>query len=98
MTVPPIGYYEKRWGNKMTASGLPDMHIVVKGHSLEFELKAPNGRASELQKHMIEQINESGGKGFVMYEHLKDFPIDHFPYYCDFYSFKDLVRVYANIT
>ena len=53
MKVPPIGYYEKRWGSKMTTSGLPDMHIVINGWSFEVEIKAPNGRASELQKHII---------------------------------------------
>ena len=50
MKVSPIGYYEKRWGNKMTTSGLPDMHIVVYNHSIEVEVKAPNGQASVLQK------------------------------------------------
>lgn len=98
MHVLPIGYYEKRWGNKMSSSGLPDMHIVIKGQSIEVELKAPNGKASELQKHMIEQINKSGCDGFVMYEQSKDIPSDYFPYYCDFHSFKELVRIYANIT
>ena len=44
MTVKPIGYYEKRWGNKMTTSGLPDLHIVINGWSFEVEIKAPNGK------------------------------------------------------
>lgn len=95
MTVPPVGYYEKRWGNKMTSSGLPDMHIVIKGQSLEVELKAPNGKASELQKHMIEQIITSWCQGAIMYEHQKDIPNDGFDYYINYEQFKETVMYYA---
>ena len=95
MEVPPVGYYEKRWGNKMTSSGLPDLHIVIKGNSLEFELKAPKGKASELQKHMIEQIIDSGCRGAVLYEHQKDIPDDNFPYYINYAVFKEVVNYYA---
>ena len=96
MTTKPIGYYEKRWGNKMTSSGLPDMHIVIKGHSLEIELKAPNGKASELQKHMINQIQSSDCVGAVMYEHKKDIPIDGFRFYIHYEVFKETVMYYAD--
>ena len=68
MTVPPIGYFEKRWGGgTFTKSGLPDMHIVVNGISVDVELKAQNGRPSELQKIMIKQIRAAGGFAFVLY-------------------------------
>ena len=68
MTVPPIGYYEKRWGGgTFTKSGLPDMHIVVNGMSVDVELKAQNGRPSELQKIIIKQIRAAGGFAFVLY-------------------------------
>ena len=46
MTVPPVGYYEKRWGGGYSKAGLPDMHIVVNGINLDVELKAPTGRPS----------------------------------------------------
>ena len=95
MTTAPIGYYEKRWGNKMTTSGLPDLHIVVKGQSLEFELKAPRGRASELQKHIIEQIIDSGCQGAIVYEYQKDIPDDDYQYYIDYEQLKDVVMYYA---
>lgn len=66
MKVPPCGYYEKRWGgSQYTKSGLPDMHIVVNGVSVEIELKAPNGRPSELQKQKLSQIADAGCIGFV---------------------------------
>ena len=71
MSVPSCGYYEKRWGNAFTPSGLPDMHLVINGLSLEIELKAANGRPSELQKKKLDQIVESGGIGFILYP--KDF-------------------------
>lgn len=72
MTVPPIGYWEKRWGGgSFTKSGLPDMHIVVKGKSIDVELKAPKGKPSELQLFTIDQINTCGGCAMVLYP--KDF-------------------------
>lgn len=80
----------------MTSSGLPDMHIVIKGRSLEVEIKAPNGKASELQKHMIEQINKSGCDGVVIYEYQKDIPHDGFQHYIDYELFKELVKYRAN--
>lgn len=68
MAVPPCGYYEKRWGGGMyVKSGLPDMRITVCGIALEVELKASDGTLSELQKHNIKQINNSGGFGFALY-------------------------------
>ena len=65
MTVPPCGYYEKRWGSTYSGAGWPDMHIVVHGISIEIELKAPNGRASELQKQKLSQIADAGCIGFI---------------------------------
>ena len=67
MIVPPIGYYEKRWGGGYSKAGLPDMHIVVNGISIDAELKASNGRPSELQKHNIKQINGSGSIAMILY-------------------------------
>lgn len=72
ITIHPFGYWEKRWGGgKYTKAGLPDMHIVVSGVSIEVELKAPNGRVSELQKHNLNQIDDSRCFALVLYP--KDF-------------------------
>lgn len=80
--VPAVGYYEKRWGGGMfTKSGLPDMHICIHGHSIEVELKASRGRTSDLQKYMLNQINESGGCGYVVK------PVD-------FAGFKEMIERY----
>ncbi len=73
MTTPPCGYWEKRWGGgKYIKAGMPDMHIVVCGISIEAELKAPNGRPSELQIQKLNQIDDAGCIGLVLYP--KDFP------------------------
>ena len=47
------------------------MHIVVRGISVEVELKAPNGRPSELQIQKLNQIDDSECMGMVLYP--KDF-------------------------
>lgn len=75
MLATPCGYWEKRWGGgKYTKAGMPDMHIVVKGISIEVELKAPNGRVSALQKQKLNQIDDAKCIGLVLYP--KDF--EHF--------------------
>ena len=80
MSVEPCGYWEKRWGGgKYTKAGLPDMHIVVNGISIEAELKAPNGRPSELQKQKLNQIDDSGCIAVVVFPK-------------DFENFKKLVK------
>jgi len=67
ITVTPCGYYEKRWGGGYSKSGLPDMHIVVNGFNIDAELKASNGRPSDLQKHNVIQINQSGSIAMILY-------------------------------
>lgn len=72
MTTPPCGYWEKRWGGgKYIKSGMPDMHIVVNNLSIEVELKAPNGRPSELQIQKLNQIDDAGCVAVVLFP--KDF-------------------------
>ena len=68
MKAKPIGYYEKRWGGgTFTKAGLPDMHICVNGKSIEVELKATSGKPSDLQLHILQQINDSGGCALLIY-------------------------------
>lgn len=81
MPVPPVGYYEKRWGGMFTKSGLPDLHVCIHGHSLEVELKRTGGLVSALQLVMLNQINISGGRGVVVYPK-------------DFEAFKNLISEY----
>lgn len=78
--VPPCGFWNKRWGgSKYVKAGLPDMQIVVNGINLEVELKAPNGRPSELQIQKLKQIDAAGCIGLVLYPK-------------DFENFKKLVK------
>lgn len=67
MKVPPVGYYEKRWGGGYQKAGLPDMHIVAAGINVDVELKAPKGKPSELQIHDLKQINGCGSIGVLLY-------------------------------
>ena len=75
MKVRPIGYYEKRWGSAYTPSGMPDMHIMIHGLSVDVELKAAKGRPSDLQLVKVQRINDWGGIGLIVYpkdfDHLK---------------------------
>lgn len=69
ITTPIIGYYEKRFGGGQFAkSGLPDMHVVIQGHSFEFEIKAPNGKPSELQLKNLDLIIKAGCNGYITVE------------------------------
>ena len=68
ITVPIVGYYEKRWGGGQFAkSGLPDMHVVLHRTSIELELKAPTGKPSELQLKNLDIITRSS-TGFILVE------------------------------
>ena len=79
ITVPPCGYWEKRWGGgKYIKSGMPDMHIVVNGISIEAELKSETGRPSDLQKQKLKQVDKSGCIAVVVFPH-------------DFENFKRLI-------
>lgn len=64
-------WYVKVWGGGYQKSGIPDIIAVINGKFIALELKAPNGKASELQKRNIRLINECGGYGFILYP--KDF-------------------------
>lgn len=76
MKVSPCGYYEKRWGGGYSKSGLPDMHLTVNFISIDIELKASDGRPSELQKQKVKQINRSQSIALILYpEGFDDFKI-----------------------
>ena len=69
ITVPIVGYYEKRWGGGQFAkSGLPDMHVVLHRTSIELELKAQTGKPSFLQLKNLDLINKGGCYGFILVE------------------------------
>lgn len=72
ITQNVIGYYEKRWGGgQFTKAGLPDMHVVIKGKSIDLELKAPNGKPSELQLKNLYFINKNS-RAYILVNKLDD--------------------------
>lgn len=68
-------YFIKYWGGgAFTKSGVPDLLVCCNGYFVGVELKAPNGRPSELQIHNLNEINNSGGFGILLYpENYNDF-------------------------
>lgn len=105
ITTPIAGYYEKRWGGGQFAkSGLPDLHIVINGISIESELKAPNGKPSVLQLKNLELINASNSIGHILVENsvtverLKRYIVTNYPTFKDvpvinFEEFKKIINV-----
>ena len=60
-------YYIKHFANAFTKVGVPDILASVNGYFVAIEVKASNGRPSELQLYNIKKINMSGGIGIVLY-------------------------------
>ena len=61
-------WFVKYWaGAAYTKSGVPDIICCLDGHFVAIEVKAANGRPSELQLHTINEIRKAGGFAFVLY-------------------------------
>ena len=60
-------WFVKFFANAYTKSGIPDILCCCNGYFVAVEVKAPNGKPSELQKMNIRKICESGGIGVVLY-------------------------------
>ena len=54
-------------GGGFQRSGVPDLVCCLNGKFLGIEVKASNGRLSELQLWNIEQIKKAGGVAMVLY-------------------------------
>ena len=54
-------YYFKFWGTMYTRSGVPDLIVCVNGRFLGVEVKADEGKPSEIQLENIRQIRENTG-------------------------------------
>lgn len=57
----------KTWSNGVQRSGVPDLLVCCNGYFLGVELKAPNGKPSELQIYNINKIIQTGGFGLILY-------------------------------
>lgn len=62
-----IGWFTKIWGGGYQKSGIPDLICCINGFFVSIELKASNGRPSELQKMNTARINQSNGIGIILY-------------------------------
>lgn len=60
-------WWMKVHGDMFQKAGVPDIIACINGKFVGIEVKRPGGRVSELQKHQIEQIQQSGGVAFVAY-------------------------------
>lgn len=64
----------KYFSNSYTKRGIPDLLACVNGHFVAIEVKASNGKPSELQIYNINKIKESGGIALILYpEGFEDF-------------------------
>ena len=61
-------WFLKYWGGAAyTKSGIPDILACCNGKFLGIEVKAKNGKASELQLYNLKKIDEAGGYGILLY-------------------------------
>lgn len=59
-------WYVKFFANAFTKAGIPDLLCCVNGHFLAIEVKAENGKPSELQRLNIDKIRHSGGQAIIL--------------------------------
>lgn len=73
-------WYVKFFANSFTKTGVPDILACVNGYFVGIEVKAQNGKPSELQLHNIRKIRQAGGFAVILYpsafEEFKQFIID----------------------
>lgn len=61
-------WFIKYWaGAQFTKAGIPDILACVNGYFVGIEVKAQNGKPSELQMYNIKKIREAGGFAVVVY-------------------------------
>lgn len=60
-------WFVKFFANSFTKAGVPDILTCVNGHFVGIEVKAQNGKPSELQLYNVSKINEAGGFAMILY-------------------------------
>ena len=69
-------YFVKFFANSFTKKGVPDVLCCLNGYFIGIELKAPDGRPTELQKEHRRQIQAAGGISIILYpDQFDDFRI-----------------------
>ena len=64
-------YFIKTHGDRFSRVGVPDIIACVNGHFVAVEVKAENGKPSEIQLYHLDEIRKAGGCSFLLYP--KDF-------------------------
>lgn len=59
-------WYVKFFANGYTKKGVPDLLCCVNGYFLAIEVKAENGKATDLQRWNIEKIKKAGGRALIL--------------------------------
>lgn len=95
-------YIIKTHGDRFSKVGTPDLLICCNGHFIGAEIKAENGKPSELQLYHLRQINNSGGIGLLLIpskgiEKVRNYILKNYPEYedtkiYDFEGFKELIE------
>lgn len=60
-------YYVKFFANGYTRRGVPDILASVNGWFVGIEVKADNGRPSDLQYDNVQEIRNAGGYAWIVY-------------------------------
>lgn len=60
-------YRVKYHGNYYSENGTPDILACINGYFLAIEVKAPEGKPTELQLAKIAEIRKAGGFAYVVY-------------------------------
>ena len=61
------GWFVKFFANAYTKSGIPDLLCCINGRFVGIEVKAQNGKPSELQLYHVRQIRKAGGAAVILY-------------------------------
>lgn len=60
-------WHVKFFANAFTKAGIPDILCCLHGEFIAIEVKAANGKPSELQLYNLRKIHEAGGIALLVY-------------------------------
>ena len=66
-TLDGCWFYKVFGGGMFQRAGIPDIIGCYNGRFFALELKADNGKPSELQLYNLDKINKAGGYGVLLY-------------------------------
>lgn len=99
-------YFVKTHGDRFSKVGVPDLIVSCNGYFIGAELKAENGKPTELQLYHLRSIIDSGGYGMVLIpskgiEKVRHYIAKKYPDYVDtpiydLEMFKELIEWLAS--